>query len=291
LSGAFTSKTYNNQFKGSGRIIYLLSIFFSLGAFIFAPLCWFFIWRMLRRKVAVETDGITIYYALHKTHLQWNEIAGYGYDERDFMNAPIAYGVDGKKYRISMAFKLCPQKIGWRTNYIIDSSDALNQAIMTELQAGLSVNKPSPAIVPNIQAATAYTQSITTPLVGSASMPVPTLPNVPPQVMNAYDVQHLMRGGKISQSSVADIVYEWQTSKIVKFGSFILYLFWTGVVAGVYHIPGFIAWIILTIAIFIDYRWYKKTKSEVAWKFLQSLIGILVLVLISFSISGHYYSP
>jgi DMSO/TMAO reductase YedYZ heme-binding membrane subunit len=109
--------------------------------------------------------------------------------------------------------------------------------------------------------------------------------------MNAYDVQHLMRGGKISQSSVADIVYEWQTSKIVKFGSFILYLFWTGVVAGVYHIPGFIAWIILTIAIFIDYRWYKKTKSEVAWKFLQSLIGILVLVLISFSISGHYYSP
>ncbi len=286
MPGTFTQRAYNNQFKGSGRNIYLSFIVFSLATFIFAPFCWFFIWRMLRRKLVVTTDGITIHYAFHKKRLGWNELAGFGYDERDFMNAPIAYGVDGKKYRISMAFKLCPQKIGWRTNYIVDSADVLNQATFSELQTALAINRNDTVSVP--QTTVALLQNVAVP-VSSLSTPV-AQPDAS-QPISAANLQHVMRGGKISQSNLAEIVYEWQTSKIVKLGGSILYLFWTGVIAGVYHVAGLVAWAILTIAIFIDYKWYKRTKSNLAWYILQSLVGIIVLVLIGFAIAGHYYVP
>lgn len=261
------SRTYNNQFKGSGRNIYLFFIFFSIVMFVLAPLCWLFIGLMLRRKLVVGPDGITIHYAFHKMHLGWNEIAGFGYDERDFMNAPIAFGVDGKKHRISMAFKLCPQKIGWRTNYIVDPADNLNRTILTELQGAQAT----------------YGGARTNNFAENQQ-------GVPP-AFTAVDLGHVMQGGKMTQSDISDIVYEWHTSKIVKFGGTILYLFWTGVIAGVYHVAGLIAWVALTVAIFASYQWYKRTKSDLAWNILQSLVGIILLVIIGFAIAGHYYVP
>jgi hypothetical protein len=150
-----STKSYNNLMTGPTRytcvaimVFLLVTIIGSMfgggsaaGALILFVPCILIVYLIFRRKLVIAHDGITLHYALHKIYLAWNEISSFAYDDNDFIKAPYTYCVNGKKYRITMAFKLGTVNVGWRKGHQILSYDPVNQATMADLQSMLTASK------------------------------------------------------------------------------------------------------------------------------------------------------
>lgn len=85
---------------------------------------------------------------------------------------------------------------------------------------------------------------------------------------------------KLTPQNMESIKQEWYSSKIVKFGASFLGLVWAIYIVSQYRWTGLAALILVLGGVAASYKWYRKTKSQLAWWILTALLSLVVLFMV-----------